>query len=64
MKRVTFILTEIRNLQLKSYINAKIQQTTTTWLIKELNQSTNDACAVLSAQAFKINSCQTAAHKV
>lgn len=41
-----------------------IQQIIAEWLTKELNHPTNDACTVLSAQAFKINSCQTAAHKV
>lgn len=41
-----------------------IQQIVTVWLTKELNHPTKDACAVLSAQAFKINSCQTAAQGV
>ncbi len=43
---------------------AALQKTITSWLTKELNYPTKDACAVLSAQAFKINSCQTTAHKV
>lgn len=42
-----------------------VKKVITTWLTAQLNTpSTKDACAVLSAQAFKINSCQTAAHKV
>ena len=57
-----------QNLSVLPYINGKtdsFQKTITTWLTTQLNTlSTNDACAVLSAQAFKINSCQTAAHKV
>lgn len=41
------------------------QRTITTWLTTQLNtHSTNDACAVLPAQAFQINSYQPAAHKV
>ena len=45
--------------------NAVLQQTITTWLTTQLNTlSTNDACAEFSAQAFQINSYQTAAHKV
>ena len=45
--------------------NHDFQRSITTWLATQLNTlSTNDACAELSAQAFKINSCQTAAHKV
>ena len=38
-----------------------IHQTITTWLTKEL---TNDACAVLSAQAFQINPCSPTASAV
>lgn len=63
METLVLILSEHRTLDKESN-SIVLQKTITSWLTKELDHPTNDACAALSAQAFKINSCQTAAHKV
>lgn len=64
MRKSALILIEQRALLSEKNI-ADTQQAITTWLTTQLNTlPTKDACTVLSAQAFQINSCQTAAHKV
>lgn len=63
MKNLNLILIE-QQLTDNLIYDTIIQKTVIVWLSKELHHSTDDACAELSAQAFKINSCQTAAHKV
>ena len=64
MESTNLLLIEHR-LTIEKMVNEPyIQQIVTAWLKKELNHPTKDACAILSAQAFKINSCQTAAQGV
>lgn len=61
----TFVLVQNEHQTPDKKLNSNIlQQTITLWITKELNHPTKDACAVLPAQAFKINSCQTAAQGV
>ena len=64
MKDSILKLIELQQPNTEAILNSTIQQTITIWLSSQLNTPTNDACAKLSAQAFKINTCQTAAHKV
>ena len=62
MKDSFLALVEIQKAPLGPFTSDFMQQTITTWLTNQLNKHTNDACAKVSAQAFKIISCPATAH--